>query len=117
MGKFEKGNSGGPGGARPGAGRKRKDAQEAALKVFGGVSEEDLQAIVAKAVEQAKDGDATARAWLSDRVFGKVPSPDVEAVVQEAQEELEEFRLAILETLEEVDPTLRMRVTEKMEAR
>ena len=76
MARFERGNPGGPGGARPGAGRKPAPSLSAGRRLFGGVREEDLAAIIDKAVAQAKDGDVTARAWLFDRVFGRPGAAD-----------------------------------------
>lgn len=36
---------------------------------------EEILSIVNKAIEQAKQGDAVARAWLAERCDGKVPQP------------------------------------------
>lgn len=64
------------GGKRPGAGRKPSDVEqyrrEMERTLLAGVTEGDWHAVVAKALAQAKEGDAGARQWLSDRVMGKV---------------------------------------------
>lgn len=83
--------------------------------LFCGIAQEDLNAVVARAVEQAKNGDATARAWLFDRVFGKVPSPDVQAVSDEMHERMDSLEAAILAELDEVSPEVRERVQERLE--
>jgi hypothetical protein len=65
------------GGARPGAGRKSPDfaAYQARMRdaLISCVSEEDVRAIVARAVTDAKDGNPIARLWLGAYVFGKPP--------------------------------------------
>jgi hypothetical protein len=67
-GHFAKGNRGGPG--NPFAARvgKLRSALLSAIKPS------DLQAIVAKLVEQAKSGDVAAAKLILDRAVGKVPS-------------------------------------------
>jgi hypothetical protein len=116
MAQFEKGNPGGPGGSRPGAGRKPKALTQAAQQsLFGGIAAEDWEAIRAKAVEQAKAGDATARAWLFDRTFGKVPSPDVQAVHDQFHERFEAFQVAFLEEMNQISPELSQRVLARLQ--
>ena len=65
------------GGARPGAGRKSDETrqyQEAMRRAFEeAVTPEAWRAIIATAIEQAKQGDDRARAWLSPWIVGKVP--------------------------------------------
>lgn len=63
------------GGRRPGAGRPIGDATIKAQKAREMLMEaliENWSPIVLKAIDQAINGDATARAWLSDRGLGKV---------------------------------------------
>lgn len=64
------------GGKRPGAGRKPSDVEhyrrEMERTLLGCVTPEDWQRVVSRALTQAKQGDAGARQWLSDRVMGKV---------------------------------------------
>jgi hypothetical protein len=65
------------GGARPGAGRPKASvvAYQASrrdqLQAF--VTDADWEAIVSRAVEDAKTGDYVARQWLTPYVAGKVP--------------------------------------------
>jgi hypothetical protein len=71
MARFQPGNPGGPG--RP----KRPVEEKYLKKLSTAVTLNDWKAIVQKAVEQAKDGDDKARAWLSDHLIGK-PTQRVE---------------------------------------
>jgi hypothetical protein len=64
-GQFVKGGPGGPG--RP----KKQVEQEYFDLTVGGVSPDDWQAIVKRAVKQAKEGNGYARSWLSDYLMGK----------------------------------------------
>jgi hypothetical protein len=66
-GRFAPGNRGGPG--RP----KRSVEWEYMAALGETVTLEDWTKIVQKAVEQAKEGDSTARAWLSRHVLGAEP--------------------------------------------
>lgn len=61
------------GGKRVGSGRKSK-AEELGMAdiIDAAVSSDDWRDIFSKAKEQAKDGDKSAREWLTDRHFGKV---------------------------------------------
>ena len=63
-GQFVKGHSGGPG--RP----KRKVEEEYLDALRLAVSPDDWNAIIGKAVDQAKRGDSTARKWLADYLIG-----------------------------------------------
>ena len=73
-GRFVKGESGNPQGRLP------KQVEQTYLQVCEGVCSFDVwREIVAKAVEQAKRGDARARQWLSDYLVGK-PLPMVMAL-------------------------------------
>lgn len=63
-GRFAKGNGGGPG--RPTKEHERR-YYEITLET---VTPEDWRTIVAKAVSDAKRGDAVARKWLGDYVIG-----------------------------------------------
>ena len=116
MGQFEKGNPGGPGGARAGAGRKRKEVAVSAQVLLGGITEEDMAAILGKAVEQAKAGDATARSWLFDRIYGRVVAADVQGALQDLQEHQEQFQEALLDELATASPELREKVLARLEA-
>lgn len=66
----------GHGGKRLHSGRKPKDVEvyrrEMERTFLACVTEDDWAEVVAKAVTQAKDGDASARQWLSDRVMPRV---------------------------------------------
>ena len=65
-GRFVKGASGNPQGRLP------KQTETSYLQVSESVCTFDVwREIVAKAVEQAKRGDARARQWLSDYLIGK----------------------------------------------
>jgi len=110
MAKFEEGNPGGPGGSRPGSGRKPGSVSALGLRLFGGVSEDHLTAIVSKAVEQAKDGDLQARAWLFDRIFGRVVPTDLADEQQRVREEFEGFKEVVLDALAEHGEDVRGRV-------
>ena len=63
-GKFVKGNPGGPG-------RKKREVEtDYLIALVKAVSMEDWEAIVHKAVVQARHGDAVARKWLADYIIG-----------------------------------------------
>ncbi len=64
------------GGKRPGSGRKKKQSTllaEAARDYIAGELEANLKPIVERAITDAKNGDKSARDWLSERGWGKVP--------------------------------------------
>ena len=80
-GRFVKGASGNPQGRLP------KQTETSYLQVSESVCTFDVwREIVAKAVEQAKRGDARARQWLSDYLIGKPIS--MVMAVQEKQDTL-----------------------------
>ena len=80
-GRFVKGASGNP------QGRLSKQIEQSYLQVSESVCTFDVwREIVAKAVEQAKRGDARARQWLSDYLIGKPIS--MVMAVQERQDTL-----------------------------
>ncbi len=80
-GRFVKGASGNP------QGRLSKQIEQSYLQVSESVCTFDVwREIVAKAVEQAKRGDARARQWLSDYLIGKPIS--MVMAVQEKQDTL-----------------------------
>ncbi len=80
-GRFVKGASGNPQGRLP------KQTETSYLQVSESVCTFDVwREIVAKAVEQAKRGDARARQWLSDYLIGKPVS--MVMAVQEKQDTL-----------------------------
>ena len=114
MAKFEEGNPGGPGGSRPGSGRKPGVVSALGLRLFGGVSEDDLAAIIGKAVEQAKEGDLQARAWLFDRIFGRVVPTDLADEQQRVREEFEGFKDVVLDALAEHGESVREQVLLKI---
>ena len=63
-GRFVKGNSGGPG-------RPPKEREERYYEItMTACTYKDWEAIIKKAIEQAKRGDAIARKWLSDFLVG-----------------------------------------------
>jgi hypothetical protein len=63
-GKFAKGNPGGPG-------RPKKEREQKFYEItLTAVTFDDWKAIVCKAKDQAKRGDAVARKWLSDYLIG-----------------------------------------------
>lgn len=65
-GKFKKDN--------PGGGRKPREAELERLDLLRKcVTTADAKAIVVKAIEQAKRGDAVARKWLWDYLVGPPP--------------------------------------------
>ena len=65
LGRFVAGSTGNPNG------RPSKKREERFLEVtLSACTFEDWKAIVKKAVEQAKRGDATARKWLGDYLIG-----------------------------------------------
>jgi len=68
-GQFTKGNPGGPGNPYV------KKAAELKNALYDAVTQDDINEVVAKMLEQAKDGDAAARKELFDRVFGKPTQP------------------------------------------
>jgi len=64
-GKFIKGVSGNPNG------RPKKEREERCYEItLSAVTFDDWKAIVTKAKEQAKRGDAVARKWLADYLIG-----------------------------------------------
>jgi hypothetical protein len=69
-GKFAKGNKVSVGHGRP----LRRTEDRYMAVVIGAVSLEDWQAIVTRAVEDAKGGDVQARKWLTSLVIGDKPS-------------------------------------------
>ncbi|MFC2081923.1 hypothetical protein ACFLSF_02290 [Candidatus Bipolaricaulota bacterium] len=70
-GRFTKGNPGGPG--NPYA------AQVGRLRssLLSAITEDDIRAIVAKLVDQARDGDIAAARVLFTRVFGRPLEADI----------------------------------------
>jgi hypothetical protein len=67
-GTFDKGNAGGPG--RP----PRVVERDYLVTMSDAVTLEDWRAIVARAVKDARDGDATARSWLSRHLLPPPPT-------------------------------------------
>jgi len=66
-GRFVKGETGNPKGRSP------KEREERYYEItLSTVTFEDWQAIVKKAADQARKGDAVARKWLSDYLVGPV---------------------------------------------
>lgn len=64
-GRFAKGNGGGPG-------RPRREREVEYYRIMETeVTPSDWRAIVSKATDQAKRGDAVARKWLSDYLMGQ----------------------------------------------
>lgn len=91
-GRFIKGESGNP------QGRLSKQVESSYLQVAENVCTFDVwHEIVAKAIEQAKRGDARARQWLSDYLMGK-PLPMIIAV-QRNDEKALNIRWSINEKL------------------
>ena len=81
-GRFVKGASGNPQGRLP------KQTETSYLQVSESVCTFDVwREIVAKAVEQAKRGDARARQWLSDYLVGE-PISMVMAVREKQEKEI-----------------------------
>lgn len=92
-GRFVKGASGNPQGRLP------KQTETSYLQVSESVCTFDVwREIVAKAIEQAKRGDARARQWLSDYLIGKPIS--MVMAVQEKQETEIIVKWAIQEKLD-----------------
>jgi hypothetical protein len=76
-GRFADGNPGGPG-------RPRRTVEREYLAVLSeAVSLDDWGAVVARAVEDAKAGDARARDWLSKHMFGEKPMTLTELAAKE----------------------------------
>src|SRR5215468_771491 len=84
-GGFRPGNPGGPGRPRRAAEQSYLDATIASVPV------EDWKKVVAKALTQAKAGDAKAREWLSKMLVGSDPIP-LAKLVEELQTELERVK-------------------------
>jgi hypothetical protein len=65
------------GGARNGAGRKRKPTteQQAVFRdvVLGSVTPDRWAMVIVKALEQAESGEAVARSWLGSYLMGAPP--------------------------------------------
>ncbi len=77
FGRFKRGCRAGPGVPKGGMGNSTK-LQQLRLAIVRAVSVKDLEAIVYKLVELAKDGDVRASQLLLDRVLGKpVDSPEL----------------------------------------
>lgn len=73
------------GGKREGAGRKKGYAAiqaEKSREIIVKQLETEWAPIVEKAIEQAKNGDAVARNWVSERGYGRVP----QAIMTEDEE-------------------------------
>jgi hypothetical protein len=88
---FAHGNPGGPG-------RPRREVERRYLKALAGnVPLQEWRRIVRRAVEQAEEGDAAARAWLSKHLTGDNPV--------ELHEDLAELRAA-LQKVKEVQAPL-----------
>jgi hypothetical protein len=86
-GGFQKGNPGGPG-------RPRRAVEQAYLDVtVASVPVGRWKKVVKKALEQAEEGDGTARAWLSKHLIGDDPIPLME-LVEELRVELERLKSA-----------------------
>jgi hypothetical protein len=83
--RFQPGNPGGPG--RP----KREVERRYLTCLVGAVPLREWRAVIQKALEQAKDGDGVARAWLSKHLLGDNPLAMLE-VVEELRAELETLR-------------------------
>jgi hypothetical protein len=76
-GRFAQGNAGGPG-------RPRRSVEVEYLATLGDmVSLEDWAEVVARALADAKSGDANARAWLAKHLLGGSPSTLMNLAAQE----------------------------------
>jgi hypothetical protein len=84
-GWFKPGHPGGPG--RP----KREKERQYLVALTEAVTVPEWQAIVGKAVEQAKGGDHRAREWLAKYLIGDEPA-ELAALVEELRAELEALR-------------------------
>jgi stage V sporulation protein SpoVS len=73
--RWKKGQSGNPAGRPPNAETLSSAVRDALAKKTPGSRKTHLQLIIAKAIEQAVDGDDRARSWLSDRGYGKAVQP------------------------------------------
>jgi len=89
-GTFAVGNSGGPG--RP----RRTIEREYLAALLDSVSLDSWRAIIAKAVDDAKQGDAKAREWLARYLVGAEPQKPSALAADEAEltadEEIERIR-------------------------
>jgi len=91
-GQFAKGNPGGPG--NPHA----KQVAKLRSLIFEAITEEDLRAVIAALVEQAKAGDVVATRELLNRLTGKpATAPDPENL------ELEQRRIKVAEDRVELE--------------
>ena len=75
-GRFSKGNPGGPG-------RKKREAEESYLACVAEVCSVDRwRAICERAVQDAEDGDPTARQWLSKHLVGDEPAVSINMLME-----------------------------------
>jgi hypothetical protein len=81
-GKFAAGNPGGPG--RP----RRAAERDYLLALTEAVSVDDWRAVVAKALDQAKAGDKSARQWLSDYLIGESDPEGLQTRIEELEQRL-----------------------------
>ncbi len=89
-GRFSPGNPGGPG-------RPRRTVEHDYLAVLGNaVSPEDWREVVARAVSDAKGGDARARDWLTKNLIGNDPPQLIELAANEQRGETIDSTIANL---------------------
>jgi len=88
-GRFAAGNPGGPG--RP----PRLVEDSYLLALSDAVTLDDWASIVARAVADAKKGDASARAWLSKHLLPPAPSPALRWPLRGAREGVKDWATAV----------------------
>ena len=75
-GRFARGNPGGPGNPHAGQVAKLRSA------ILRAVDEGDIETIITKLVEQAREGDLTAAREVLDRTIGKASQSDLLARIE-----------------------------------
>ena len=105
-GRFAAGNAGGPG-------RPRRAVESQYMASIGDVvTVEDWQAIVRRALDDAKNGDGKAREWLAKYLVGAEPPTLLSIAATEQRQEIEADVV-----VDEVDQEVtRQRSTEQSEA-
>ena len=95
-GQFTKGNPGGPGNPFG------KRIEQIRSRLFAVVTDEDIDAIIRKTVEQAKAGDESARRDILDRLLGRPTQATVATVEMTANLQAEEEHKAYMARLKRI---------------
>ena len=111
---FQPGNKGGPGGPRPGAGRKpserRRELDEALDQAIPPEFRTDILEMLAN---RARAGDAQAAALVLAYIYGKPGNEDVAAALEA---EVEAYQETVLRALEVLEPAERDKVLAAIKA-